>query len=206
MQENRRSKATPELGVPPESGPPDPDPFNPASLRIQPGTSITTEQVITSVPVRRPKRDEFFRVHPDPGYQLDCLVVERDSERDRDIFVVPPEYREPLVEVARPVRLFTCMSRRGITFLWPVKIATDGGRGQRWGDSALKIADQAKQVWVRMWGDIGLGAYAMTKAWGNLAEPKWPELDFRDLLRLAFEGRVVDRPDHPLIRELRGEE
>ena len=38
-----------------------------------------------------------------------------------------------------------------------------------------------------------------------LEEPKWPDKTFRELLRIAFEGRIIDRPDHPLIRELNGD-
>ena len=45
----------------------------------------------------------------------------------------------------------------------------------------------------------------MVRAQGNLDEPKWPDKSFGELLRIAFENRIIDRADHPVIRELNGE-
>ena len=56
-----------------------------------------------------------------------------------------------------------------------------------------------------MRGDRDLGAYAHVRARGNLDEPKWPDKTFGELLRIAFAARIIDRPDHPYIRELNGE-
>ena len=43
------------------------DPFNPETLRIGVTANIEVEQVLTAVPVRKPKRTEFFRVTPAPN-------------------------------------------------------------------------------------------------------------------------------------------
>jgi hypothetical protein len=176
------------------------------ALRIPPGMDIATENVLTAVPVRRPKRDEFFRVHAGDDYTADFLIVERDTDLDRETYLVTPGCADAVLEVARKVRLFTCISRRGTVFLWPAKLPADGaGSGHLWADSALRIAGHARTVWVRMWGDRSLGAYRVVKANGNLEEPKWPDKEYRDLLRMAFEARLIDRPDHPVIRELAGD-
>lgn len=179
------------------------DPFDPAALRVSADMEIATEKVLTAVPVRKPRRDEFFRVHPDEEYTLDVLVVEDPD--DFEPYIVTPACGDAVAEVARKVRLFTCMSKRETVFLWPAKLPIEGSAGRRYSDTALRIAEEAKTLWVRMWGDRALGGYAMVKAKGNLAEPKWPDKEFRELLRLAFDGRIIDRPDHPLIRELNGE-
>ena len=50
-----------------------------------------------------------------------------------------------------------------------------------------------------------LGGYEMQRAKGDLGEPQWPEKSFRDLLEIAFRHNLIDRPDHPVIRELAGE-
>lgn len=161
--------------------------------------------MLTAVPVRKPKRDEFFRVHAGEDYTIDALVVERDDDQDREVYVVVPSCAEAVLEVARRVRLFTCISKRGTVFLWPAKLPGESAAGRRYAETGLKIAQHAEAVWVRMWGDRSLGAYAMVKARGNLEEPKWPDKTFRELLRIAFEGRIIDRPNHPLIRELNGD-
>jgi hypothetical protein len=42
-----------------------PDPFDPARLRLDPGAELVgIKRVIANVPIRRPKRQEFIRVHP----------------------------------------------------------------------------------------------------------------------------------------------
>jgi hypothetical protein len=181
------------------------DPFNPEALRVATDMDVATEKVLTAVPVRKPKRDEFFRVHADDGFTLDVLAVERDDDLDRETYVVSPACADAVSEVARKVRLFTCISKRGTVFLWPAKLPIEGNSGRRYAETALKIAEEAKALWVRMWGDRGLGGYAMVRARGNIEEPKWPDKTFRELLRIAFEDRIIDRPDHPVIRELAGD-
>jgi hypothetical protein len=181
------------------------DPFDPAALRISGDAEISTERVLTAVPVRKPKRDEFFRVHTGEDFTMDALVVERDDDLDREVYVVVPRCADAVLEVARRVRLFTCISKRGTVFLWPAKLPGESGSGQRWAETGLKVAKHAETLWVRMYGDRSLGGYTMVKAKGNVEEPKWPDKTFRELLRIAFEGRIIDRPDHPLIRELNGD-
>ncbi len=181
------------------------DPFDPAALRISGDTEISTEKVLTAVPVRRPKRDEFFRVHPGEDYRDDFLVIERDDDLDREVYIVAPSCADAVLEVARRVRIFVCISKRGTTFLWPAKLPGESAAGRRYAETGLKIAGHAETLWVRMYGDRSLGGYAMVKAKGNLEEPKWPDKTFRELLRIAFENRIVDRPDHPVIRELNGD-
>jgi hypothetical protein len=181
------------------------DPFDPAALRISGEAEISTERVLTAVPVRKPKRDEFFRVRAGEDYTMDALVVERDDDLDREVYVVTPGCADAVLEVARRVRLFTCISKRGTVFLWPCKLPVESSSGRRYAETALKIAQHAESQWVRMWGDRSLGGYTMVKAKGNLDEPKWPDKTFRDLLRVAFENRIIDRPDHPVIRELNGD-
>jgi hypothetical protein len=181
------------------------DPFDPAALRVSAAMEIATEKVLTAVPVRKPRRDEFFRVHPGEEFTLDVLAVEREADMDRETYIVTPACMDAVAEVARKVRLFICMNKRGTVFVWAAKFPVEGSAGRRYADTALRIAEEAKVLWVRMWGDRDLGGYTMVRAKGNLEEPKWPAKEFRELLRIAFDGRIIDRPDHPLIRELNGE-
>ena len=57
-----------------------PDPFDPARLRLYHAAElIGIKRVIANVPIRRPKRQEFVRHHPDPGQQFDTALIERPS-------------------------------------------------------------------------------------------------------------------------------
>lgn len=192
----------------PQSVPDEPtDPFDPELLRSSGIDDIAVEHVTLAVPVRRPNRTEFFRVRPEPEFSVDWFVLERDDDLDREVYWVTPEFRTALLDDLRAVRIFTCINKRGVIFLWPAKLPTpDGNAGRAWAESALVVAEQAKTLWVKMRGDRSLGAYEMFKALGDLGSPQWPDKPLSDLLRLAFKGdRLIDRLDHPVLRELTGE-
>ena len=72
------------------------DPFDPSRLRLtQDFVQLggVRKQVVT-VPVRKPTREEFVRVHPDPAYALDTMILEfKDS---REIYLLDPGLRSEL--------------------------------------------------------------------------------------------------------------
>jgi hypothetical protein len=122
-----------------------PDPFDPAAQMVSGIPDVDIEAVLTAVPVRKPKRDEYFRVRPGPGYRVDMWLYERESETgERETYMIAPAVRKVLEDELRLVRLFTAVNRHGITFLWPVKMATGAGdRFQRIMDTALMAAEKA---------------------------------------------------------------
>ena len=48
------------------------------------------------------------------------------------------------------------------------------------------------------------GAYDIFVAEAAIAEPAWPEVTFKELLRIGFRDRLVDNVDHPVLKRLRG--
>ncbi|MFZ0714259.1 hypothetical protein [Mycobacterium sp.] len=182
------------------------DPFDPAALRVDAVAEYDVEQVLTTVPVRKPKRTEWFRVHPSPDYSLDMSLLERENGMDREPYLVTPEIRPLVATELKFVRLFTVMNRRGSVFLWTVSLPGDGdNRIRRISDSALQGADQAKTLWTKLAWDRDLGAYQMFRAKGDLGDPQWPDKSLRDLIAIAFRYNLIDRDDHEIIRELAGE-
>lgn len=180
------------------------DPFDPETLRLNAGADVNVEKVLTAVPVRKPKRTEFVRVHPD--YVSDALVLEREDGLDKECYLVTSEVQHLVLPELRRTRLFTAISKRGTVFLWPVKLpGDDNDRFRRTADTALQAAEQAKTLWVKVVWNRDLGGYEMFRAKGDLGEPQWPDKSFRDLLEIAFRLNLIDRPDHPVIKELAGE-
>lgn len=209
---NLQPPAQTEQISPNGSGPaakPSVDPFDPAQLRVGAlAADIEVEKVLTAVPVRKPARTEFFRVHPDPDYTVDVLLLERTSNSgmDRDSYLVTPEVQHLVSSELRTARLFTAIDKYGNVFLWSVKLpSTDNDRIHRIADTALQCADQARTLWVKMAWNGRLGGYEMSRAKGDLGDPQWPGRSFRDLIEIAFRNFLVDRPDHEVIRELAGE-
>jgi hypothetical protein len=58
--------------------------------------------------------------------------------------------------------------------------------------------------WVRIGANMNLGAYEIFEPSSNLPEPKWPELTFKEILKVAFRDRIVDNLNHPIIQRLKG--
>jgi len=182
-----------------------PDPFDPKSLRTGAMADIEVEHILMTVPVRKPKRNEFFRVCPDPDYTVDTYLLEWGDQMDRETYLVAASVQPLVQSELRPVRVFTAITKRGTVFLWPVKLPRDHHNTGRIADADLQIAEQAKSLWVKWEWDRELGAHKMFRAKGELGDPQWPARSFRDLIEIAFRHHLIDRADHPVIRELAGE-
>lgn len=176
------------------------------ALRLDPSASLAgTVELLTHVPVRKPLKTEFFRVHPAPSMSIACTIFEDKEERAS--YFVMPDAQGLLPGHLKPVLLAVCMSRQNTVFLWPVPLPHDEGSGggfRAWGETARQAAKIAEQCWIRMQADLHLGAYRLHKAEGVLPEPAWPEKSLSELLKIAFGGKVIDSPDHPVIRKMRG--
>lgn len=183
------------------------DPFDPESLRVNAiAGEVDVEKMLTTVPVRRPRRNEFFRVHADPKFVTDALVLERQDGLDHEIYLVQQDMQDLVARELRRVRLHLAINKQKTPFLWPAKLPReDNDAGRRWAVTALQAAEQAKTLWVKMHGSRDLGGYEIYRAKGDLGEPQWPDKSFRDLIEIAFRDHLIDRVDHPVIRELAGE-
>jgi hypothetical protein len=73
-----------------------------------------------------------------------------------------------------------------------------------WWRSLRGAAEVATKSWVRVKANMNLGAYDIFQAENTLSDPEWPELDFWDLIKIAFRDHLIDRIDHPVIDRLRG--
>jgi hypothetical protein len=185
-----------------------PDPFNLEALRAVPDLeTVNVQKVLITVPVRRPGKNDFFRVHPSEDFLIDNYVLEHETDQDRTTYWVTPNLRDSLGDHLRKVRLFTCIDKRGNVFLWPAKLPTvDGSRAaQSWYMSALLAAEEAKKVWVKIIGNRAIGAYDIIRARGDLGDPQWPEQTFESLIKIAFRDKLIDSMDHAVIRDLNGE-
>ena len=65
-------------------------------------------------------------------------------------------------------------------------------------------ARQAARV-DRRQSDRSLGAYEVYTAAASWAEPEWPDLPLKEVLRLAFRDKHITTANHPVLKRLRGE-
>lgn len=162
------------------------------------------QEVLTHVPLERPKRQEFFRAHADPAWSLTTSIVFDEENFGRDAYLVLPHMRAALLGDARPVLLVPVITRQGVFKFYPLKLPLDDGRPNAWFESAREAIELSKQRWACMKPDTALGAYRVLQAVGDIPDPVWPDKRPNELLEIAFRGRIIDGEDHPLVRRLRG--
>jgi len=177
------------------------------AIRLSPEDTaeIGTREILTRVPVRRPRRGEFFRCHPDGAMSLAVTIYVDHNDQD-DIYFVAPAMRGMLAEELKPVLLQLAITRKGVLFIWPLTIPSEENPlGRSWHESARKAAEIAKTKWIRIISDKALNGYRVRQAEGQLSEPEWPtDKSFSDLLTIAFADRIITSEDHPVVRALRG--
>jgi hypothetical protein len=180
------------------------DMFNPERLRISQNFAdeVGVRKVLLQIPVCKPQKQQFVRVHSDPGYRLDTLVLE--LKEDREVYLVDPGLGSQLPGEITAMTLFTAITRQGVVFLWPVRLPDPSGKRNSWPESARKAADLAMSQWIRVAANMSLGGYETFVATGDLPDPDWPTESFPDLLRIAFSDRYIQTMDHPVIKKLRG--
>jgi hypothetical protein len=181
-----------------------PDPFNNLeSLRLDQSFADTVgvKKLITTIPVRKPNRQDFVRVHPDPAYRLTPSAL-LELKEDRETYFVLPEIAQELPDEFYPATLFTAINTQRVLTVWPVKLP--GERPNEWHRSAAEAAEMAMVKWIRLQARMAMGAYEISEAMGNLPEPTWPDLSFQEIMRIAFRDRMITSFDHPVIRRLRG--
>jgi hypothetical protein len=160
---------------------------------------------LVTVPVRKPDKTWFVRVHPSEDYRLQTVVVQL-AEENEFYLVDKPLWPEMAAETTfSPRVLFTAMNRQGVCFLWPARLPRPDGQFDNWGLSALEAVQMAQKTWVRVTSNKSLGAYEVFEATAKLPEPDWPKLPFKELLRVAFKDKFIGGLDHPVLRKLRGE-
>jgi hypothetical protein len=191
-------------GVPPlEAGP---DPFDPESLRLPQDftAALGVKRALLTVPVRKPAKEWFVRVHPDPAYHLQTVMVE--LKESNELYLVHQDLWPVLAgeSTFTSKMLFLAVNRQRVLFFWPVRLPGLDGRVDNWSKSALDAAQLAMQRWVRVTSDQQLGAYTVCYA-EHASDPEWPEFSMRELLRVAFRDYYINRLDHPILRQLRGE-
>lgn len=180
------------------------DPFDPENLRIKTDftSTVGVKKVYTHIPVCKPDRQWFNRVHPGDDFRIEAAVI--DLKEDKEIYLVSPSLCSQLPTEVKPMALFAAINRQGGLFVWPVKLPREDGRHDNWGASMLEAARLAQTRWVRCSSNMAAGCYDVAEATGALPDPVWPELSFHEILKIAFKDKYIDNLDHPVIQKLDG--
>jgi uncharacterized protein YbdZ (MbtH family) len=209
-QDPRLQELPPDLATdsPPALDPDLLDPFHPENLRLDQSylEQPAGRKLLTTVPIRKPHSQDFFRVHPSEEYRvsLAAMITLKD---DNDTFLVHPSFVSELAHGEfYHATLYLVINRQKVISIWPVKQAGPEQRPMAWHVSAADAAQKAMKSWIRIIANRSLGAYEILQASGPLSEPEWPDLAFSEILAIAFRDRIVRDHHHPVIKRLRGTE
>ena len=165
---------------------------------------------LTQVRVRKPRRQEWIRVHPDPAYRarVATIVLKEDEKSKEEIYLVAPRRRSGCwADEITVATLYLAINRQGDVFIWPCR---DPNPEMRRGDTAatsrIEAAEAAMTRYVRVqWRSP---AYEISFRDDSIVEiePIWPDKPFSELVEIAFfkVGMYIADPNHPVIKILQG--
>jgi hypothetical protein len=182
-----------------------PNPFDPRRLRYSQRRSEgpTARKIVSAVQVRKPNRQEYCRVHPDPAMRIETLVL--DFKAEGMTYLVDPEIEPAIPGECSAKMLYLAVTRQGALLLWPVRLPDEQGNLDPYNTAAHQAALTAETKWVRIAANKGVGTYEVYEALDQLSEPEWPEITFDRVLEMAFKSRYIDTLEHPVVRRLLGE-
>ena len=178
-----------------------PTDFSKFALSQNFGAQIKVIKRLTTVPVRKPSKTQWFQIHPE--YKLDVLLL-KYVESGEVYYLVEPSLAQQVEDLAQAFKLVVAVDRQGVVFVWPLRLP-DADRPLAWHLSALEAASHAEVQWTQMQANMGLGAYEFSAASGITDEPKWPKMLMNEILEIAFKNKIIDRLDHLVLKQLRGE-
>lgn len=155
------------------------------------------------VAVRKPRQDEYITVMPGADLDDGCPLVLRPNTGE--FWLVQPDIAERLAGDVKWTALVPTASTTGSMFLWPVPVVEEGAWASSWTTSARKIIAKAQGDWLRVVPLVREKRYISRPLSGPRVDIDWSGFDLELAIGLAFEGRVVDRVDHPLVRVLTGD-
>jgi hypothetical protein len=161
------------------------------------------KKILTTVPVRKPNKQEFVRVHPGAEFREAFAVIE--LKEDREHYLIMPDIAAALSTEIVTVMLYTVINRQRVVSLWPVRLPASDGRVIEWHRSAQEAAECAMGRWIRVVPNMSLGANEVIEATAKMPDPEWPKYSFHELLRIGFRDRIISSLDHPVLKRLRGE-
>jgi len=162
---------------------------------------IEVVEVASAYEIRKPRKEEFVRTHPDQSSHLPVGVIKEKTGMNERLWLVTEKIMKACPDEVTIINLRVTVNRSGQVFLWPLNI----GSSNLWNQSALQAAEQAKTHWVRLISKKEEGRYQIMVAKGELPDPVWSEFDIWEMIQLGFGDRMITDLNHPYLQQLRGE-
>jgi hypothetical protein len=183
------------------------DPLNPfANLdvlrNLQDYEEFLAGETISTFPVRTLKEGMHLRVNPDPQY---TLLRQHVLDTRQGVYFIWPPFELALGPLPRCCNLHVAVDGHGGYFILLIKQPNRGQDENPWLETARMVSAAAMQGWVRVTKPTSTGGKA--DRWGYvdvphaMFDPKWPTKSMPDILAATFPDRVINKPDHDLIKQ-----
>lgn len=192
--------AIPTIDVPLSANIPAPFDFDSLIIPANFGEKFGVTKVITNIAVRKPTKTVF--VYIKSGDNIQVFIYE--DKISGITYVLTPEIAEIVHEAARRVELHRAVDRQGNQFLIPVTLPGEDGRRNLWSESLMQAIFCGEKAWVRIVANIAAGAYDVYQAKGALGEPEWSDHSMKELVEIAFRGKVISSENDTVIQQLQG--
>ncbi len=166
------------------------------------GATLGVKKMLTTVPVGKPKKPQFFRTHQAEDMNFPTMILEQ--KETRECYAVAPNVAQQISELVRAVQMHAAIDRQNNVFLIPVPMPGESGNRNPWHESLAQAVEHAKMKWLRITANMHTGGYDVYEAEGALPEPVWPNHTIDSLFEVAFRGKIITSLDHPVVQSLLG--
>jgi hypothetical protein len=166
------------------------------------GATMGVKKLLTNVPVRKPRKPQFFRTHPSADMAFDGMLLQQKEKEES--YLVVPGVAQQISELVQPVDLYAAIDRNNNVFLIPVPMPGESGVRNPWHESLFQAVEHSKQNWIRINANMHMGGYDVFEAQISLSEPDWPDHTIDNLVEVAFRGKIIQSLDHPVVQSLLG--
>lgn len=177
-------------------------PFSSLRLAQNFGETLGVKKVLSTVQVGKPGKDRFFRAHKSPSMVFPGMLLE--NKATSEVYLVSAQIAGVLGNLVRPVELHAAIDRQGNPSLIPVPLPDQNGNRNHWHQSLAEAVIRSQETWIRITANKAIGGYDIFEATAKLPEPIWPTESMDSLLDVAFRGRILNDPHHPVVIDLLG--
>ena len=188
-----------------------PDEFNLDKFKCA-GSAANVETLLNGLPHHKiSEAKDFVRLHPNERtYWSDelCFVsVPIEGSRKDTLHLIEEDLAMQYLESAVIRRFRLALASKPLNHFFLCHIPTQN-IDNKWNETNLTGCEQAKTFWTQVTsrGGEGVEGYktTFTREQDAFPEPQWPSQPLVELIAKAFDGRMIDRADHPGLLRLIG--
>ena len=176
------------------------------ALRLPPTGQLIAKRDLSIIPVRKPKKTEWFRVRPGDDWRIDLPLYE---DGDGETYLIGTDFLGFLNDqgLVRRARIYTLtVHGSGVLLLSPIGLPDADGKLNSYNRSREEAYRKAETAWIRISANKDLGGYDCWTPEIPMPEPDWPShpSTLKEMLSIAFKGRYINDPEHPILNRLKG--